>query len=228
MQLNRPGVSTAAAGGASSRFPDLYDSVIRHVVGRARTHMQNEGREEEEIDRILGKMQRLWKTKIRTSGALNESRPGIVLGMPEAQTMDAKSYGVPVYSALQVPMVPPAPSVPLAPKAEASSSLTRKRNHVESKSAPPEKKARVVNDVADELTLDVSDEDEDEDEDEDDLGPELEEDEYAAPDTKNNMLCYFDKVSTKRGVWKCNFSLGILNINGKDYLAKEASGEFSF
>eukprot|EP00954_Amorphochlora_amoebiformis_P027549 1386120-Amorphochlora_amoeboformis.AAC.2 len=129
----------------------------------------------------------LWKTKIRTSGALNESRPGIVLGMPEAQTMDAKSYGVPVYSALQVPMVPPAPSVPLgkpfhnaftlpkrfynpAPKAEASSSLTRKRNHVESKSAPPEKKARVVNDVADELTLDVSDEDEDEDEDEDDLG----------------------------------------------------------
>lgn len=49
------------------------------------------------------------------------------------------------------------------------------------------------------------------------------------PDTGSNLvLAYFEKVNRTKSRWRCTLKQGIMNIEGRDKLFKNASGDFRF
>uniref|UniRef100_A0A7S2U5U8 Uncharacterized protein n=1 Tax=Lotharella oceanica TaxID=641309 RepID=A0A7S2U5U8_9EUKA len=215
---------------ATETGSNLYNAVIDDVLKNVKTHMQNEGREEDDIDNRLRRLQQLWSSKIIALGTITgpqipDSKNGLGSNWPE-------NLGPPPAEHSNPPAVPATKAEAVAPKSEeakASISESRKRpadgEEIE-KEQKPSKKSKSSGDQI-ELILDCSDDDEDEDK-EVDLGEPIDDSYFEIPETPHQLLCSSNKISFKNLRWKATFRSGILNVNGKDYLVTDAQGEFKF
>lgn len=52
-----------------------------------------------------------------------------------------------------------------------------------------------------------------------------EEDPTDVFDTENIVVCQFEKIKRARNLWKLYLKNGVMNLNGRDYVFKQASGE---
>lgn len=55
-----------------------------------------------------------------------------------------------------------------------------------------------------------------------------EDDEEESIESTNCLIALFDKVSRIKSRWRCQLRHGIFHIEGRDYLFKTATGEFTF
>ncbi|CAD7700231.1 unnamed protein product [Ostreobium quekettii] len=67
----------------------------------------------------------------------------------------------------------------------------------------------------------------DEDDDDDDELP-TDDDDDELVDPPNFLTAQYDKVSRIKNRWRCQLKYGIFHANGKDYLFKNATGDFTF
>ncbi|EOA14499.1 hypothetical protein CARUB_v10027719mg [Capsella rubella] len=77
-------------------------------------------------------------------------------------------------------------------------------------------------------SCDFNDVDENEEllnEDDDDEEDAIDDDDSNIP---HMVLCQFDKVKRCKSKWECKFNAGIMQINGKNVLFSEATGDFNF
>mmetsp|Transcript_2357 Transcript_2357/g.5579 ORF Transcript_2357/g.5579 Transcript_2357/m.5579 type:complete len:279 (+) Transcript_2357:89-925(+) len=69
--------------------------------------------------------------------------------------------------------------------------------------------------------------DQDDDVSEASLGPDLD-DVASVPEPANLVLTQFEKVSRTKNNWKCMLKDGVVQVGGRDYLFKKASGQFEW
>ncbi|KAG7538311.1 Transcription factor IIA alpha/beta subunit [Arabidopsis suecica] len=183
-----------------------YNYVIDDVINKSRCELVYNGELEESV---LSQIQLKWKTKMIQAGVISG-------------TIETSSVSIPAPLIMQTTLqTTPPDAIPLpekmSPKKECDEFFIPQQDGARDEAMVTEPNAYAPNDVDEnEELLNEDDDDEEDDMDDDDMSiPHL-------------VMCQFDKVKRCKNKWECKFNAGVMQINGKNVLFSQATGDFNF
>ncbi|CAD5335320.1 unnamed protein product [Arabidopsis thaliana] len=183
---------------STSDTSSSYNYVIDDVINKSRCDLVYNGELEESV---LSQIQSLWKTKMIQAGAMS--------GTIETSSASIPTTPVIVQTTLQTPDAIPLPEKKMSPKKECDGFYY----------IPQQDGAR------DEAIVDVDENEEPLNEDDDDEEDDIDDDDM---NIQHLVMCQFDKVKRSKNKWECKFNAGVMQINGKNVLFSQATGDFNF
>ncbi|CAL9244199.1 unnamed protein product [Arabidopsis halleri] len=178
-----------------------YNYVIDDVINKSRCELVYNGELEESV---LSQIQSKWKTKM--------IQAGVITG-----TIETSTASIPAPPILQTTLQTPPDAISLPEKMSI-------KKECDEFYIPQQDGAR------DEATVTYAPNDVDENEellneDDDDEEDDMDDDDMSIP---HLVMCQFDKVKRCKNKWECKFNAGVMQINGKNVLFSQATGDFNF
>ncbi|XP_023642540.1 transcription initiation factor IIA subunit 1 isoform X2 [Capsella rubella] len=194
---------------STSNTSNAHEFVIDDVISKARCDLVYSG----ELDESVLSQIQSWKTKMIQAGVISGT----------IETCSASFNPSPTHTPLQTREPNPAQFLKSDPP---MGLMMATKTECDEFYIPQQDGARDL--VTQPNSCDFNDVDENEEllnEDDDDEEDAIDDDDSNIP---HMVLCQFDKVKRCKSKWECKFNAGIMQINGKNVLFSEATGDFNF
>lgn len=190
---------------SNTLVPNIYEAVILKTIEKVRNYWEENGLD----PKVLADIETEWQSKIVEAN---------IAAFTEEQKLEQKEQMLILQSNK------PEPKKRSGRKTESEETQSNEAQGDKKVKATVKTEGTAGNLAESDLFGDDNDDEKSEDN-LDDLGLSDDEDDF---ETRNHIICQYEKVSRNKQRWKSKLRDGVIHVNGKDYIFQKADGEFDW